>query len=57
MFMLLVRAERIQAFDPEDSDDRTEHVGLFEVDVDQLRCLTLNVADSFLDVDWQKVFG
>ena len=51
MLVFLVWTEHCQGFRAENSNDATEDVGLFVVDLDQFGATLLDVINSFPEVD------
>lgn len=52
VLVLLVGADGVKPFDPENSDDGAKDVRLFDVNVDEFRRLFLDVLNRSFDVNW-----
>ena len=50
MFVFFVGAQRIKILYSQDANDSAEHIGLFEIDVNQFGSPVLNMPDGFANV-------
>ena len=54
MLVFLIWAKSVKSLNSHDSDNSAEHVSLFEIDVDQIRCTIFDMLDGFANVAYLK---